>query len=129
MSSIVSATQFKIKKVKQEKIKKYCRKIFKEEIGESTGTGKWYFHDYNISILYVALEGDKIIGWSFAGKKEKIVAVYVHPTYRNRGIGRDLLTKLSKKLSDDSYIIKPFLKTEVAVEKILETINKDIKIV
>jgi GNAT superfamily N-acetyltransferase len=119
-------SDFKIRKIKESSIPKISQRISREGISEPNGLGiPLYFNTGNIKVLYIATEGNKIIGWSFQAKWKELIAVYVDPHYRRKGIGGELLKRLTKKL-DGRFVIKPFSYTKPAIYKIVANINKDI---
>lgn len=79
-----------------------------ELVDEAFAAGYFRDHLKEIDCAWVALDGDKVVGWA-AVEREDIIGmlrcIVVHPDYRGRGIGKRLTEKRLKYLGDCEQVV------------------------
>lgn len=79
-----------------------------ELVDEAFAAGYFKDHLDKIDCAWIALDGDKVVGWAAVCKDDifgMLRCVVVHPDYRRQGVGKRLTEERLKYLKDCDYVI------------------------
>jgi putative acetyltransferase len=92
------------------------------EVWSKRTSAKRFRSSYDLTVRYVAVEGEKIVGFSDFKKEkpEEFWGLYVHKDYVGRGIGSRLMKKMeevAKKMGAKKFVLSATKTAKVFYEK------------